>query len=234
MRSERGEIMERVECWLTQHGAQPGQRLPGERDLCAELGVSRTALRSAIQQLAAEGVLTCRANCGTFVAQPKICRPLQHYVPFKRTVEQAGRVFSTQVLAFETAECSKPVAAALHLVIGSPVYRLQRLRSIDGTPFMLDTSYLDPARFPQLPEHDFARQSLYTVLREEYGAAVRKGSEKLRITYALPEEAQQLRIAEGQALFYITGLALDARDVPVEYAKVVVRPEQVRFSSLLT
>lgn len=45
----------------------PGQRLPQERELSAELGVSRPALREAIRALALLGVLETRHGSGTYV-----------------------------------------------------------------------------------------------------------------------------------------------------------------------
>jgi GntR family transcriptional repressor for pyruvate dehydrogenase complex len=44
-----------------------GERLPQERELAAELGVSRSALREAIRTLAGLGVLETRRSSGTYV-----------------------------------------------------------------------------------------------------------------------------------------------------------------------
>ena len=46
---------------------QSGEKLPTERALAEQLGVSRTALREAIQKLASRGVLESRVGAGTFV-----------------------------------------------------------------------------------------------------------------------------------------------------------------------
>ena len=212
MRTERGEVVERLECYLLEQQVGPGQCLPSERELCQALNVSRTALRCAIRQLTDEGLLYSKASVGTFVAEPKIRRPLQTYIPFKRTVELAGHVFTSKVNSFEVVGAGKLI----------------------GEPFMLDTSYLSEDRFPGLMDHDFSKESLYTVLREQYGTAIRKGSESLRITYATEEEAQLLQTQPGAALFYIEGLALDGADEPTEYARVTVRPERVQFSSSMS
>lgn len=45
-----------------------GDRLPAERELSLELGVSRPCLREAIQKLASKGLLYSRQGGGTFVA----------------------------------------------------------------------------------------------------------------------------------------------------------------------
>jgi GntR family transcriptional repressor for pyruvate dehydrogenase complex len=47
---------------------KPGQRLPTERELVREIGVSRTSVRAGLQALAAKGLLVIRHGAGTFVA----------------------------------------------------------------------------------------------------------------------------------------------------------------------
>ena len=49
-----------------------GQKIPAERELAAEFGVSRMTLRQAIQTLVDEGVLERRVGSGTFVASRKV------------------------------------------------------------------------------------------------------------------------------------------------------------------
>lgn len=46
---------------------KPGDRLPAERELALELGVSRPSLREAIQKLASKGMLQSRQGGGTYV-----------------------------------------------------------------------------------------------------------------------------------------------------------------------
>lgn len=46
---------------------QPGDRLPNERELAAELGVSRPVVREAMSNLAGRGVVTARAGSGSTV-----------------------------------------------------------------------------------------------------------------------------------------------------------------------
>ncbi|WP_455720202.1 FadR/GntR family transcriptional regulator [Agathobacter sp.] len=51
---------------------KPGDKLPNENELSAELGISRTTLREAIQYLRTQGVLEIRRGKGTFVAEESI------------------------------------------------------------------------------------------------------------------------------------------------------------------
>lgn len=47
---------------------KPGDRLPAERDLAGEIGLSRPSLRSGLQTLQALGVIQSRQGAGTFIA----------------------------------------------------------------------------------------------------------------------------------------------------------------------
>lgn len=60
-------IAETLERRILEGVLKPGDRLPAERDLAAELGVSRPSLREAIQKLASRGLLRSRQGGGTFV-----------------------------------------------------------------------------------------------------------------------------------------------------------------------
>ena len=52
-----------------EHRFNPGDRMPDERSLAQEMGVSRTSLREAIKTLVASGVLVIRRGVGTFVSE---------------------------------------------------------------------------------------------------------------------------------------------------------------------
>ena len=47
---------------------RPGEKLPGEITLAAELGVSRVTLRSALKQLTSEGVIESYGRSGNYVS----------------------------------------------------------------------------------------------------------------------------------------------------------------------
>ena len=48
----------------------PGEKLPSERDLALALSVSRVSIRSALQQLKAQGLILTKPGGGTFVSRP--------------------------------------------------------------------------------------------------------------------------------------------------------------------
>lgn len=59
---------------ITRAELKPGDRLPSERDLGEQFGVSRTVVREALRSLAAKGVLDVRSGSGATVAQVNVER----------------------------------------------------------------------------------------------------------------------------------------------------------------
>lgn len=56
--------------WLAGSGAEPGERLPPERELSARLGISRGEVRKAMTVLEAEGIVERHVGRGTFLRSP--------------------------------------------------------------------------------------------------------------------------------------------------------------------
>ncbi|NDL61707.1 transcriptional regulator LldR [Acerihabitans arboris] len=61
------QIVERLKRLITERGLAAGMRLPAERQLAAQLGVSRSSVREAIQKLSSQGLVVSRRGGGTYV-----------------------------------------------------------------------------------------------------------------------------------------------------------------------
>jgi GntR family transcriptional repressor for pyruvate dehydrogenase complex len=66
--STRDRVVEHVRRLIEEAGLKPGDRLPSERDLASELGVSRPSVRSGLEALESMGVVVSRRGAGTFIA----------------------------------------------------------------------------------------------------------------------------------------------------------------------
>jgi GntR family transcriptional repressor for pyruvate dehydrogenase complex len=65
--SARDKVVAYLRSLIAEGGLRPGARLPGERDLARDMGVSRPSVRSGLRALAAMGAITSRRGAGTFV-----------------------------------------------------------------------------------------------------------------------------------------------------------------------
>jgi GntR family transcriptional repressor for pyruvate dehydrogenase complex len=64
-----GAVAEALREQIRAGSAQPGDRLPGNRELAATYGVSMGSVREAISMLSSEGLIETRAGRGTYVAR---------------------------------------------------------------------------------------------------------------------------------------------------------------------
>lgn len=67
VRSQTGVVIEGIKDMLARGELRAGSRLPVEKDLAAQLGVSRGSLREGVRALATLGVLETRQGDGTYV-----------------------------------------------------------------------------------------------------------------------------------------------------------------------
>lgn len=67
-----GATLVQLRAWLTRSNFPPNTRLPPERELCEQLGVSRTGLRKALAVLEAEGLLWRHVGKGTFTGSRSV------------------------------------------------------------------------------------------------------------------------------------------------------------------
>lgn len=64
------QVVDKLENYIADMQLRPGDRLPSERELGRQLGVSRTVIREAVRALMARGLLDVRAGSGTLVRAP--------------------------------------------------------------------------------------------------------------------------------------------------------------------
>ncbi|MFF5260163.1 FadR/GntR family transcriptional regulator [Actinomadura viridis] len=69
-------VLDQLQAQISGGSWRVGERIPGELDLAARLGVSRPAVREAIRALAHVGVLEVRRGDGTYVRSSADPRPL--------------------------------------------------------------------------------------------------------------------------------------------------------------
>ncbi|TVP72845.1 MAG: FadR family transcriptional regulator [Rhodobacteraceae bacterium] len=67
--------LEQLRVIVTSPDVAPGARLPTERDLSAQLGIGRRAIRRALEVLEAEGLIWRKRGAGTFAGPPQAVLP---------------------------------------------------------------------------------------------------------------------------------------------------------------
>src|SRR5580693_1764896 len=80
-------------------GALPvGAQLPSEEELIREFKVSRTTIRTTIQNLVRQGLVEIRRGRGTFVAAPRMVQDLTELTGFVEDMRLLGRTPTARVI----------------------------------------------------------------------------------------------------------------------------------------
>jgi len=77
------EIMQKIEEVILNKKILPGEKLPTENEMCRMFGVSRTALREALQMLNARGLINIRKGSGIYVnnySSAHVIRPMSLFL----------------------------------------------------------------------------------------------------------------------------------------------------------
>ncbi len=79
--SRADAVIESLTAYIANVGLEIGERLPSERHLSADLGVSRPILREALKHLAALGIVEAKTGSGTYLRN--LISPNDHHIVMK-------------------------------------------------------------------------------------------------------------------------------------------------------
>lgn len=195
--------------------------LPSERDLCKNYNVSRPTVRKALLLLEKEKFITKIPTKGTFFLGNKEFVDVQseasrNELAFYNQVVLRGSYTSSKVLFQNIEPASLEVAAKLELEKGDYVFRLERLRYINGKVYSLANAYLPYALCSGLLEKDFTNRSLYRTLAE-YGIYPSYANKVIEISKAEEYEALHLGIQVGDPITVTYTVTFDENDRILEY-----------------
>lgn len=228
----RDRAEEGILYYIQRYRLAGGDRLPAERDLAEELGVSRTALRAAIGRLESAHMLERRHGAGTFICPVKPVNIFEDTYSYSDSVRAVGRTPGSLVISARWKTADAALAERSGLAEGASIFELCRVRLADEHPVSIETSSINGSLCPGIDRFDFGSEELYRVLERAYGIRVEHGVERISISRANGDEADHLGIAKGAPVFFESALEYDAERTLVEYVKTVINPARYRFASL--
>ncbi|MBD0737369.1 GntR family transcriptional regulator [Streptomyces sp. CBMA29] len=143
---------------------EPGSRLPPERELCQMLAISRVTLRKALTALVEEGVLRPAHGRGWYVGVPERKEWPNTLESFTETARRMGLVPTSRVLRRELGTSTFDEAEAFQIAPGTPLYRVDRVRMLDGVPIAVDESFVPADIAVGFDQVDFTDHSLYDTI----------------------------------------------------------------------
>lgn len=208
----------------------PGEALPSESQIAAELGVSQGTVRKALDEMAAERLVVRRQGRGTFVASHDERRILFQF--FKLLPDRGEPTFpESRVLAVERGTAGPAAAERLGLVAeDAPVVRIARVRSLNGAPRVVEDITLPASLVPDL-EARVVPNNLYELYAVDYGVTIGRATERLKAVAADVRHAAQLGVAVGAPLLSVDRLATTIDGRRAEWRVSVCRTDDTHYLS---
>jgi GntR family transcriptional regulator len=217
---------------LARDARPPGWRLPPERALAEHFGVSRVTLRRAMLELERAGTLA-RDGRGWAVAGPRVGEPPNELMSFSEMAAARGLRASGRVLLARVRASSLDESDLLAIAPGAPVFELERLRSMDDVPILIDRSLIPRALVPDIERLDLAARSLYRVLEERYGIRPTRAKFAVEAIAADARDAEALELEIGRPLLRCRQITEDAAGRVVESCEMRYRGDRYRFRATL-
>jgi len=182
---------------------RPGEKMPPEEEICSMLGISRTTVRQAMNQLVEQGLLTRYRGKGTFVSMQKFSRSFGHLYNFSSDMNAMGAVPSSRVLKQEVIDVEGTfIQEQLELPRGQTrVFYLKRVRCADEEAILIEDTYIPYFLCPGIEAYDFGQISLYDTLQDRYRLEPCNAIETLQAIIIPPRE-QKILGCQGNALGY--------------------------------
>jgi GntR family transcriptional regulator len=210
-----------------------GAQLPSEDELIREFDVSRTTIRTTIQNLVRQGLVEIRRGRGTFVASPRIIQELTELTGFVEDMRFLGRTPTARVVSREVVPADHLVADRLAITPGKPVVQIRRVRLSDGVPLSFDETYLPENLGRKIMGDDLATEPIFTLLEERYDTPLFEAEYELEAAAAEPAIAMALEIPAGSPIFLIERTSYTLGRHPVDYERLHYRGDHIRFKTRL-
>jgi GntR family transcriptional regulator len=207
----------------------PGDIVPGEQELCLDFGVSRITARRALNELADAGLVVRERGRGTrVVTRPPVPAVTSSIEGWLENISLMGIATEARVLDFTYVAANGEIAAALELEPGTEVQRAERVRVLDGEPMSFLVTYVPADIGRQYDREDLDTRPLLQLL-ERAGVNVASARQTISATLADDYVASALDINPGAPLIEVRRIVRDVRNRPIEYIRVLYRPDLYRF-----
>ncbi|HZT19065.1 MAG TPA: GntR family transcriptional regulator [Dongiaceae bacterium] len=224
-------VVKQLAAEIARGAVAPGDRLPGERELCRHFNVSRVTIRRALGELRQRGLIEADGSRGWFVTSVVLGEP-NALMSFSEMARSRGLVPSARVLQAVVRAATIDEAEELMIAPGLPIFALERVRLLDGVAVALECSRLPLNVAPELPRADLSQGSLYDALRRA-GVIPTRADYLLQAIPAEQRHAAALEVEIRAPLLMASARTFEQTGRPIELSVSVFRGDRYRFRATL-
>jgi len=206
----------------------PGQPLPSVDELAVRFHASASEVQEAIAELIYEGTLERpRPAPPQAVQVPKhrLWGTLTGHHSITSEAKKRGMTPGVKIINWELCDSWPSIRERLALQWGDKVQIMERLRSADGEPIAIETSYfpakLYPGITPELFADEGAAQSSFAVMEKKFGLVSENAADEVTVVCLEKREAEYLGVDPGTPVLLRFRVTISDKNVPIKASRAV-------------
>lgn len=199
-----------------------GERLPPERDMATELGVSVGTLRKALRDMGKKGLVDSVQGSGNYVRAGGDTGTV--YAMFRLELLEGGGLPRATVLSVDLMDKPADLPA-----FGTAIQatRIRRLRSLNDTIMGVEEIWLDADA--GIVSEATMSESLYATYRKDLGLWIQRAEDRVSIGPVPDWSPDAYRPRPGDTVGYIERLSWADAAAPIEFSRTWYDPARAVY-----
>ncbi|WP_445001702.1 GntR family transcriptional regulator [Exiguobacterium alkaliphilum] len=222
------QIAAEIEQYINDQDLKQGDKLPVLEQLMSQYGVSKSTVTKALELLERRGVIFQLRGSGIFVRRHN--RPgymsLFSTQGFKSNL--GDRVLTSDVLDVSITKPSEDVANNLGIAVSDDVYRVERVRYVDGEVFCYEESYYVKAIVPYL-NREIVADSIFDYVQSALGVTIGFSDMYMQVGRLNETEAGYLGLKMDDPTLRIETIFHLTNGKPFDYSRITYHYEHSQF-----
>lgn len=226
--SEKMMLVDELITQIKEGRYKPNEKLPSENELADQYRIPRMIVRKAYEQLQDLGFIFSKQGRGSYVQNRKQQIPLilTGDISFSEKMNELGFDFRSENICCEKIQFDSEVFHALKVDPEDEVYKISRLRIVDGCPIALHTSYAAKTVFPQIDRDGRKITSIFQYYKTQGYKEFTSGQSQLSVVFPIESERKILQCSSLIPLLLLESLCMDKETGTVlEFSSIKYRSD---------